>query len=115
MKIRIHGDIGIVGAESPAPSVSQLRYKWQNNVPHAPFHQSLMCLPECGLEDLSRGALFGVVVVSVEKVPKHRLVGRDIKHLSTVYSLSASLRQWQARPPIWTAFVVFDAPTANRD
>lgn len=69
-----------------------------------------MRLPERGLEDLPGSALLGVVIVSVEKVSKHRLVCRDVSHLNTVYSLSAGLRQRQARPPVWTALVVLDAP-----
>lgn len=72
--------------------------------------QNSLCLPECGLEDLSGGALFGVVVVSVEKVPKHGLVSRDVHCLPTVDSLSAGFRQRQAWPPIWTTLVVLNAP-----
>lgn len=67
-------------------------------------------VPERGLEDLPRRALFGVVVVSVEKVSKHSLVCRDVRHLDTVNALGAGLRQRQARPSIWTTLVVFDAP-----
>lgn len=67
-------------------------------------------IPEGGFEDLPRHALFGVVVVSVEKVSKHSLVCWDVCDLNTVDSLSAGLRQRQARPPIWPTLVVFDTP-----
>lgn len=69
-----------------------------------------MQVPERGLKDLPRRALFGVVVVSVEKVSEHSLVCRDVCHLDTVDSLSAGLRQRQARPSIWTTLVVFNTP-----
>lgn len=69
-----------------------------------------MCLPERGLEDLSRGALFGVVVVAVEKVSEHSLVSGDVRCFHAVYSLGAGLRQRQARPPVWTTLVVLDTP-----
>lgn len=72
-------------------------------------------VPERGLENLARRALFGVVVVSVEKVSKHGLVGRDVCHLHTVDSVSAGLRQRQARPSVWTTLVVFDAPEVTAD
>lgn len=72
-----------------------------------------VCLPERGLEDLSGGALFGVVVVPVEKVSKHSLVGRDVRCLPTVDPLGAGLRHRQARPPIWPSLVVVDAPRAT--
>lgn len=67
-------------------------------------------IPERGLEDLARRALLGVVVVPVEKVSKHSLVCRDVGDLNTVDSLSAGLRQWQARPPIWATLVVLNTP-----
>lgn len=100
------------GSQKPksCQTVSLLSYKWPNNVPHAPPHKQLACLPERCLEDLSWGALFGVVVVSVEKVSEHSLVGGDIRCFHTVYSLGAGLRQRQARPPIWTTLVVLDTP-----
>lgn len=68
------------------------------------------CLPEGGPEDLSWRALFGVVVVAVEEVSKHRLVSRDVHGLQAVHALRAGLRQRQARPPVWTPLVVLDAP-----
>lgn len=74
------------------------------------LHQQLVCLPECSLQDLSGGALFGVVVVTVEKVSEHGLVGGDVCCFPAVYSLGADLRQRQARPPIWPTLVVLDAP-----
>lgn len=71
-------------------------------------------IPEGGFEDLPRHALFGVVVVSVEKVSKHSLVCWDLCNLNTVDSLSAGLRQRQARPPIWPTLVVFDTPEVEK-
>lgn len=94
----------------PWKTVSFLSSKWPNIVPYASLYRRLVCLPERGLEDLSWGALFGVVVVSVEKVSEHSLVGGNVHCFYAVYSLSAGLGQRQARPPIWTTLVVLDAP-----
>lgn len=47
------------------------------------FQRSL--LPERGLENLSRGALFGVIVVAIKKVSKHSLVGWNVCSFPTVY------------------------------
>lgn len=110
-------DITTVGAKRPnlAKLFPLLRYKWHNNVPHASLHKQLVCLPERGLEDLSRGALFGVVVVSVEEVSEHSLVRWNVHCLHAVDSLGAGLRQRQAWPPIWTPLVVFNAPEETGD
>ena len=110
-------DIVTVGAKRTnlAKLIPLLRYKRHNNVPHASLHKQLVCLPERGLEDLSRGALFGVVVVSVEEVSEHGLVSWNVHCLHAVYSLGAGLRQRQAWPPIWTPLVVFNAPEETGD
>lgn len=85
-----------------------------NGLAYVPFHQQLACLPERGPEDLSRRALFGVVVVAVEEVSKHSLVSRDVHGLQTVHALCAGLRQRQTRPPVWTPLVVLNAPKMTR-
>lgn len=91
----------------PSLTASLMRNNCLNNVP---LHQQLVWLPECRLQDLSRGAFFGVVVISVEKVSKDGLVGRDVCRLATVYPLSAGFRQGQTRPPIRTSLIIFNAP-----
>lgn len=78
------------------------------------FHEQPARLPESGLEDLSRGALFGVVVVAVEKVSEHSLVGGDVHRLQAVHALCTGLRQRQTRPPIRTPFVVLNAPKMTK-
>lgn len=73
-----------------------LSYKWPPQKLHMfCFHEQPARLPESGLEDLSRSALFGVVVVAVEKVSKHSLVGGDVHSLQAVHALCAGLRQRQ--------------------
>lgn len=79
------------------------------------LEEPVVCLPERGLEDLSWGALFGVVVVAVEKVSKHSLISRDVHSLQAVHALCAGLRQRQARPPVWTPLVVLDTPGRTED
>lgn len=104
-------DITTVGAKSPHPA--KLFPCWDTNsrtMYHMLQFTKLACLPECGLEDLSRGTLFGVVVESVEKVSKNSLVSRDVRCFPTVYPLSAGLRQWQTRPPIRPPLVVLNTP-----
>lgn len=54
------------------------------------FQRSL--LPERGLENLSRGALFGVIVVAIKKVSKHSLVGWNVCSFPTVYRVWAGIR-----------------------
>jgi len=55
-----------------------------------------------------------VVVESVEQVSEHRLVSGDVRRLGAVDALGAGLGQRQARPPVWTALVVLDAPSGER-
>lgn len=86
---------------------------WKSHQKHqlmGNWGQTKVQVPERGFEDLPRRALFAVVVVAVEKVPKHSLVCRDVCHLDAVDSLGAGLRQRQARPSVWTTLIVFDTP-----
>lgn len=104
-QLRNNVSIDITAKKGKGPKTCQTHYLQRDKWP-----KYLMWLPERGLEDLSGSALLGVVIVPVEKVSEHSLVCRDVSYLNTVYSLSAGLRQRQARPPVWTALVVLDAP-----
>lgn len=80
------------------------------SLPQTTFHKQLLCLPERGLQYLTRGAFLCVVVVTIEEVSKDSLVGRNVCRFAAVHTLNTGLRQRQAWPPIRTALIVLDAP-----